>query len=194
MTDESFISLFTFTAIELIAQLNLISSYSLIHMAKLWSVRVAMIIIFIIVKKSLSPGITECALARPWQLPMACKLCVQHAVDPAVRGDAAGGHSRPARGRGGSRLPKLGDLRKFSSLKVPRHQQSFDLALSSKALALPAVVWTLLPEALRLFLGPGDSRLTPVSRLRGVLWHFLTFFYIITHFEIISEFIKIIII
>ena len=41
MTDESFTSLFTFAAIELISQLNLISSYSLIHMAKLRSVRVA---------------------------------------------------------------------------------------------------------------------------------------------------------
>ena len=41
MTDKSFISLFTFAAIELITQLNLIWSYSLIYMSKLRSVRVA---------------------------------------------------------------------------------------------------------------------------------------------------------
>jgi len=38
---ESFKYLFTFAAIELISQLNLVMSYSLIHMSKLRSVRVA---------------------------------------------------------------------------------------------------------------------------------------------------------
>ena len=47
MTDQSFISLFTFAAIELISQLNLISSYSLIHMSKLRSVRVAIKLLLI---------------------------------------------------------------------------------------------------------------------------------------------------
>jgi len=146
MTDESFTSLFTFTAIELIAQLNLISSYSLIHMAKLWSVRVAIIMKFIIIEKI--------AKSRNRSMWHSFALTARRGL-PAQRSACRGPCCtwlpcwwplEAARGPGGPRRPTSADLCKFSSLKVLLDQQLLLLVLCSPALSRAAVAGSYSPR------------------------------------------------
>ena len=79
MIDESFTSLFTFTAIELISHLDLISSYSLIHMAKLRPVRVAIALKSIIIEK-----IVKSQEGTIWRI--FGSSCPREPCQPAVQG------------------------------------------------------------------------------------------------------------